>query len=149
MIQDRLHVRGLTLLETLIASAILAMLAAACLPMIARAAVLLRDRSEPDQTRTVDLAAAADAFMIEPERFGIERDVIERFERTQFEWPVIGADSEPSPNLSIAVHALKSSNEEVGHCWLIFECEDRGGGVVSRWLALPKRDETREQEAPQ
>ncbi len=141
--------RGLTLLETLIASAILAMLAAACLPMITRAAVLLRDGRETQHTKMIDLAGAADAFMIEPERFGIERDAIERFERTQFEWPVIGADSEPSPNLSIAVHALKSLNEDAGHCWLIFECEDQGGGVVSRWLALPKRDETREQEAPQ
>jgi prepilin-type N-terminal cleavage/methylation domain-containing protein len=131
--------RALTLLEVLLATALLAMLAAACVPAIARAMTMLRDDSRREQREfhLADLETVADAFLEKTSRFGVldvqpyEIDVVE------FEWP---ADSGIASTSPIVARARRSADAEVTHLWLLFECE---GLTVSRWVAIPvERDTT-------
>ena len=62
--------RGLTLLEVLIATAILAVLASVAAPMIARAVTTLSRTPTPGELEVADLASIADAFTDTPKLFG-------------------------------------------------------------------------------
>ena len=132
--------RGLTLLETLIATAILAMIAAACVPVIARAMVLLGPSSATPNKSTVqmaDLSLVADAFMNDPSAFGIDRKALPELEAFQIAWPEDDS-AHPAPSTDVVeVKVQRATDAEVKHAWIAFNCEDL---VVLRWLALPERD---------
>ena len=133
------HRRALTLLETLIASAILAMLAGACLPLLSaalRALAPAENNGVEQQSRLViDLARLADAFMRNPEAapFAI-KDLPTQLITSDVEvsWP---NDFSEHPWPRVTAHALRSSADKPDHLWIVFECR---GQRVMRYLALPK-----------
>lgn len=131
--------RGLTLLETLLAAAILAMLAAVCVPMLSTSLRAISASSPKLTTETqalrFDLSRFANAFMGDPGTFGI-KDVVGDTERSQLtvSWPKDFRD------VNWPAVLIRRSSSPIGpdHRWLIFECE---GSTVVRYLALPKPKE--------
>src|SRR5262245_27667550 len=88
-LRGRAHGRGLTLLEVLVATAILAVLAGAVVPSIAQALARLRSRAEASIVDIADLAAVADRFIAEPEAFekGLSASKLHEIEFKQINWP--------------------------------------------------------------
>ena len=134
--------RGLTLLEVLIATAILAVLAAAVAPLIARAGMLLL--ASPESVSKVDifdLAALADAFLAEPNSFGIEETPLHKIGQLEIEWPVNDGDDHRRPpaaersRSSVTVQAMPSNDPASDHLWLAFTCGDL---TIYRWVSIPE-----------
>ena len=130
--------RGLTLLEVLLASAILAMLAAACGPTIARAMSLLRPTGAARSIELIDLANAADVITAKPDIVGM-RPGAPLHEITQMDvsWPAHESDSDHQVPPPIQMRVLPQSNPPADHCWIAFDCD---GLTVYRWVSIP--DET-------
>lgn len=149
--QQQCHVYGMTLLEVLIATAILAMVTAACLPVISQVMTLLRHDKLPDAVvDIVDLGIVADAFVSSPATFGWKEKPLHQIERWEFQWPVaVGAggaggtggagDDEVAFRPAIRVQAIarRGGDASADHLWLHFECDDVG---VCRWVAIPEHD---------
>lgn len=136
--------RGLTLLEVLISTAILAALAAACLPAIARAMALLGQTTQAPLINEADLAAAADSFLADPRRFGVEEaKPVHTIEHLRLPWPAddLRFDARrTSPGSPIEIQPLHLAGETgTDHVWLQFECD---GAVVLRWVAVPMQPES-------
>jgi hypothetical protein len=125
--------RALTLLEVLLATALLAMLAATCVPAIARAMAMLRDepRREQQEFHLAHLAMVADAFLDDPSRFGVRDTLPHEIDAIEIGWP---ADSQVTSASSILVQAIQSLEAEPDHLWLHFKCD---GLAISRWVAIP------------
>jgi prepilin-type N-terminal cleavage/methylation domain-containing protein len=134
--------RGLTLLETLIATAILATIAGACVPVVARAMALLRRPSEP-RVGQADLSIVADAFMADPAAFGVDHEEMPNLVSFQMAWPAGAAL--PPPTSSVNVRVLRAADAEVDHAWVLFECE---GTRSMRWLAVPEREDGEKERQP-
>jgi Tfp pilus assembly protein PilV len=123
---------GLTLIETLAATVILSASAAVCASMLRSARMSLDSPMQSIQ----DLAALADAFMEEPESFGIERSTIPKMQFFSLHRP-------ESIELGLAfamVSNSKTADQTEGmqpHSWLVFE--HKGLSVV-RYLALPENN---------
>jgi len=133
--------RGLTLLETLLACALLAFIAAVCAPIMASASASLQARPPQDSAR---LQHIADAFCS-----GIRiADLGDEFEITAAEQSTLcpPTDAEAEARQS-AIHARKLINpgDAIDHAWIQFTCD---GQIVMRWMPLavspaPLRNERR------
>jgi prepilin-type N-terminal cleavage/methylation domain-containing protein len=124
--------RGLTLLEVLIATALLAILAVASVPVIARAMTLLNADSIPGTIQVADLAAVADAFIAKPADFGLGEQPLHEIDVAQIDWP---EDSSIESGPAITIRALRCADgPECDHLWLVFECERL---AVCRWVFVP------------
>jgi prepilin-type N-terminal cleavage/methylation domain-containing protein len=145
---------GLTLLEVLAATTLLAVITAACLPLLAEArryadTVQTRDRFET-------LVVIADAVMSDPESFGLDQEamaldgfeaVVERpgSEQTSIPIPMFAQDEllrEPIVVrlLSRAI-VIDDPDESHRHGWLEFRL---GDDVTLRYIELPDPHETEE-----
>lgn len=132
--------RGLTLVEVLISAALLAVLASACVPVVARAMSLIA-HAQPSSTQwkeatsfRLELADVADRLMTEPQAFGLD------------ELPEAGDFSVPWPDHPerglIRIRVLESSSGEKDPKdeWLVIEGSDGSTAViVHRWR--PPRQE--------
>ena len=136
--------RGLTLVEVLIATAILAMVSIACLPLLQQGLAHLAV-PPPANFELDELSEAADRFLTDPTSFGIT-DVGELIKQGDavFSWPHpkdaaqdVGASIEPRP--PILVRCLLPNDPKANHAWAIFECD---GQSVARWIALPPKEHT-------
>lgn len=119
--------RGFTLVETLAAAALLAAMAAACVPLIAQAAAAARDAStdgEEGQPDAVDLARFADQIAARPEAFGIDLASLE---------PVAVAWPEGGTFAPVEVLRLECRTRPDEGPWLLLRCGDRS---ALRWIAL-------------
>jgi prepilin-type N-terminal cleavage/methylation domain-containing protein len=144
--------RGLTLLEVLIAAALLAVMAAACVPAMAQAMRALHVAETPTlAVDPVDLASFADLVLEWPELFGFKQpEELLNADGQALPWP---PPPEPPPRPEafrdplnaappVTIRVLRSSGEESDHVWLSFECD---GLIVHRWMAIP---EVKEQPQP-
>ncbi len=117
--------RGLTLLEVLAATVLLAMLAGACVPILRRAARALNP--PPTSIELRELAVLADAFMAEPSESGFAAESMPgEFELT---WP----DSPDRDPVSVEIMTTEAPNAE--HLWLIFAADE---WFVLRWMKCPE-----------
>ena len=134
--------RALTLLEVLIASAVLVLLAIALVPLLQKA---LTDLTEPSAPTIAfdELCDAADKCIADSGRFGIpDVDDLTKLGEATIAWPSY-AENDPengsTPKFearpSINIRYLAAADSKVNHVWLIFECEDQS---VARWIAFPK-----------
>ena len=136
--------RGLTLLEVLAATIMLALLAATCSPIIARAMALMRpsdNQSSDSPLVTVpNLGEIADAFMADPKYFGFANPFLHQIEHAEFACPTTlraGAPiSSPLADRIVRVTRLAAADRNAKHIWLVFECEDCS---VVRWAPLPEK----------
>ena len=130
---------GLTLFEVLLASAILALIAVACLPVMQKA---LADLAEPKSElfQLDELGEVADRFLFDPSKFGIATTELLKQGAATIEWPTLereGAgkdDGALSTRPSISIRCITSNDPEINHAWVVFECADQ---FVSCWVALP------------
>jgi prepilin-type N-terminal cleavage/methylation domain-containing protein len=133
--------RGLTLLEVLLASAILATLAVACVPLLHESLTALVEPPEPTFDLN-ELADVADQFLADPTRFGMadSRQLLEQGSVT-ITWPASKGDHEDEtviPHLPpINVRCLLADDSKVDHAWALFECD---GQTIARWIAMPHKE---------
>jgi type II secretory pathway pseudopilin PulG len=132
--------RGLILLEVLIATALLAMMAAACMPVMAQAMRALQIDEPPRSIEMINLAHFADSVLAHPESFGFEQqsDVLNA-DNMELPWPAEAVTTKSASVPPVRITALRGADPEVDHAWLAFECD---GLVVHRWLAVPGSEET-------
>ncbi len=122
--------RGLTLVEVLTATVLMAILVAACVPILRQATGAL---GAPRRLLAIrPLATLADQFVAEPSAFGLDSAVVER--SFEIQWPEVVAERP-----SVLVRHLEHDDPAVGHGWLVFTCE---GACVVRWLPPPEPGET-------
>ena len=115
--------RGLTLLETLIAVAILSLVAATSIPLLQKSLAVLHDPSL--EIRFDELAQLADTTIANPHAVDLEPDAFSVLQPFEFMWP----DHPTRP--AVNVRPLKSGDGD--HAWYVFTCS---GWIVSRWAAL-------------
>jgi prepilin-type N-terminal cleavage/methylation domain-containing protein len=113
--------RGLTLVETLAAAALLAVMAAAVAPLLRDAASAVE---EPDEVDMLGLGQFADEVAAVPERHGI--DV-----RTGGPWSVLWKRT--FDERLVEVTRLLAKTEPERSAWLVFRC---GTGATLRWVAV-------------
>lgn len=118
--------RGITLLEVVAAAALLAVIAAACVPMLREARRWANRIAEPD--RFDDLAAVADAIVADPKLFGlVETDLT----TDGFETTVSPPELDPD---AVRIRLLQSDDEAATHAWLVLDCN---GDTLLRYVELP------------
>lgn len=118
--------RGLTLLEVVAAAALLAVIAAACVPMLREARRWADRAAEPD--RFDDLVAVADAIVADPEVFGlVETDLTTDGFETTISPPELDPDR-------VRIRLLQSDDEAATHAWVALDCD---GDTVIRYVELP------------
>lgn len=116
--------RGLTLVEVLCASVLLAVLASACVPMLTSS--LRRLHQPPSTFQIEELAEAADLAMNEPEMFGADR--IDDLTGQEIAWP------DATDRAPIRVELIESASaEQPEHGWLVFSCAEQ---AVYRWIKV-------------
>jgi prepilin-type N-terminal cleavage/methylation domain-containing protein len=115
--------RGLTLLEVLAATVLLAILAGACVPVLQRALSALRPSQR--QFELLELARVADSVVAEPSAFGV--DAVSEASEQRMGWP----DHTDRP--VITVRLLAADDPDAEHGWLAFSS---GGWTVHRWMEL-------------
>ena len=127
--------RGLTLIETLMATVILSASAAVCASMLRSARASL----ETPRHTIRDLAALADAVLEDPESFGIEKSSLSEIGSISLQWP---ESIDPQHNLTAALVSVAKSTDSPAnvapHAWLMFEHD---GLAVIRYLVLPEDEE--------
>ncbi len=119
--------RGLTLLEVLLATAMLALLAASTTPLMVQARASLEHEDSADVH--VDLDTFADTLLDDPAAYGI--DDIHVFDHVTIDWPE-SPDATP-----IIVKRLNASDETVEFAWLAVQWRD---SFVLRRLQEPSED---------
>lgn len=118
--------RGLTLVEILTATVLMAILVAACVPILRRASQAL---DEPDRPIAIlQLATLADGFLADPDAFGPESAGTE--DSFEIQWPPANTDRP-----SVLVQRLEPADPADGRRWLVFSCD---GASVVRWLPAPE-----------
>ena len=115
--------RGLTLVEVLAATVLLAVIVGACVPMLQRAMQAL-EYSEPP-FEYMELAWLADALIAEPAAFGVE--ALAPTGDLQVQWP------ESSERPPVIVRRLMADDDEIEYAWLVFSS---GEWAVHRWIRL-------------
>ena len=116
--------RGLTLIEVLAATALLAMMAAACVPLLRQS---MRAAREPEiPIEPYELAEIADGFLADISELGQEPGYGE------MPWP----DNPERP--PIAFEQLTSEDVGANHFWVTFTC---AGLTVSRWVPVEEPGE--------
>lgn len=135
---DNKSPRGLTLLEVLVATAILAMLAGAVVPSIAQALARLRPVAKASIVDIADLGVVADQFIAEPEAFekGLAASQLHEIEFKQIGWPTDEPRFEKFTAQPIRIQAIRRAggDESETHLWLSFSCD---GVSVMRWVSIP------------
>jgi prepilin-type N-terminal cleavage/methylation domain-containing protein len=145
---------GLTLLEVLAATTLLAIITATCLPLLAEA------RRYADTVRTTDrfetLVVIADAVMSDPESFGLDQEAmaLDGFEaliaspdseQASIQLPIFAQDElmrEPvAVRLLSPTIAVDDPGEPHRHGWLEFRL---GDDVTLRYIELPDLPDTEE-----
>jgi len=121
--------RGLTLLEVVAAAALLAVIAAACLPMLREARRWAESTSEPH--RFDDLAMFADAVLVRPESVGL---TAEDLVKADLSIELDGGAFVPLLS-TVTVRLVTTDAEEVRRAWLVFES---GKDAVLRPVELPE-----------
>src|SRR5262245_2108848 len=129
--------RGLTLLEVLVATVLLSIMAATCLPTITQSLAALRHKDSVI-VGCHDVAIAADAFLADPNKFGVKS--FDEFLVTaarppgaggfEFQWK---AEASSGDSLNVAVEVLRSESPDVDHAWLLFRSQDQ---TAMRWFKL-------------
>lgn len=115
--------RALTLVEVLAATVLLAMLAAACMPLLQRA---MRGLDEPEAPfNPVELAQLADSFLADPSAFGVESPSEQ--DELHFPWP------EHPQRPPVTVRRLTAQDAEADHTWLAFSS---GKTFIFRWVPV-------------
>ena len=116
--------RGLTLLEVVVAVALLVLLAAATTPLL-REAARLGEAHEP-LPDTAALGLAVDQFLADPAAHGFEHEIPERGNFVATDLGLRGA---------VHFQRLAAPGPEADGSWMVF----RGGGAkVFRWEAKPE-----------
>ncbi len=126
---------GMTLLEVLIATAILAMLAVACTPLIVRAISSVERSAHAMSVQAADLSAAADIFINDPVSFGLEHASLHEISELQIPWPKDDERFDKVPASVIDVCAIRADRSHADHLWLRFECE---GAIALRMVTVPE-----------
>jgi len=131
--------RGLTLVEVLISTALLAVLASACLPLIARATRLLHESSisnhnELPEFDLDELSELADEVITDPTAFGLDEMP------TAGEFTVMWKDKpeQSPPPVQIRILEAIGDGAAADHHWLEFRCQ---GLTVHRWRHIEVPDE--------
>lgn len=116
--------RALTLVEVLAATVLLAMLAAACMPLLQRA---MRGMGAPPEApfNPVELAQLADSFLADPSAFGVESPSEQ--DELQLPWP------EHPQRPPVTVRRLTAQDAEADHTWLAFSC---ASWAIHRWVPV-------------
>tara|TARA_Y100000815_G_scaffold132716_2_gene119820 strand:- start:1304 stop:1702 length:399 start_codon:yes stop_codon:yes gene_type:complete len=131
----KITAHGLTLIETLLASVLLAVLAAAVLPLIAELRHLDAPASD-DGDRFFELATLADEVMRDPTSFGVDLDIL------------AGTGSQATLNApwggTCELHALDAP-QSATFTWAIFTTDSHG---VSRPLLLSDPDDAPPDDRP-
>ena len=120
--------RGLTLVEVLASTVLLALIAAACTPLLRQATRLMCDPGHSFEL--FELSRLADALISDPTAFGLES--VHGQSNFEVAW------SDQPDRSAVAVRLLTADTEDVDHAWLTFACD---GWVVSRWVPLEARDD--------
>lgn len=142
---------GLTLLEVLIATAILAVMASAVVPSIAQALDVLRQLDSKTSVDRADLASVVDAFMLDPKRLGVDIPParLHEINDTRITWPTDEPRYEKYAGVLIEIRSIALGGAEVGakggaeHLWLEFTCERL---QVIRWVSIPSKIKTEARE---
>ncbi len=116
--------RGLTLLEVLAATVLLAVLAGACVPILRHAARAMNTPSASSDLR--ELAALADAFVEGPGEFGIAPDSMPL--EFELDWP------ESPDRVPVRVRILTADAPDAEDLWLAFATDE---WFVLRWMTGP------------
>ena len=115
--------RALTLVEVLAATVLLAMLAAACMPLLQRA---MRGLDEPDAPfNPLELSQLADSFLGDPSAFSVESPSEQ--DALQLPWP------EHPEHPLVIVRRLTARDADADHTWLAFSS---GKTFIFRWVPV-------------
>lgn len=138
-----IQARGLTLLETVAAAALLAVLGAAGASLLVDARQRV-DRPEPSVT-IHDLSRLADALSEDPESLGVSGSATE-WDGTALQWPAsFEMDGAPQVTLRLVESEgfppkeTAEDKEPTRHAWLVLEC---GEVATGRWIELPDAEAT-------
>ncbi len=112
--------RGLTLLEVLGSAALLAVLAAACVPLLAAAMRDLEDVRPPFEYG--ELVKFVDSLLAQGSASALEADA------SEIPWPAIEGDRP-----SVRVRRMRAE-PDARHAWLVFSA---GPWTVCRWVEIP------------
>lgn len=122
--------RGLTLIETLAAAALLAIIVAACLPMF----TVPTAYSDTNARIAIDeLAVLMDRVLADPSESGFE---LEQLLAT--EWTTLALIDATGSQLTVEADLRRAVDSEAGHVWIAFRA---GETRVYRWVALPDLDQ--------
>lgn len=138
--------RGLTLVEVLAATVLLAVVAGVAASLLAHARLSLERARGYRATELADLALFADRFLDDPGAFGRDGPLERGAEAIALAWP------ERPERPRVVVHRLDAdpdvNEEEVAGAWLVFEF---GTVTVSRWVRAEREHDrsSRERRAPQ
>ncbi len=122
--------RGLTLVEVLAATVLMAIVVAACVPILRQASQALGRPRPPLAIQP--LASLADQFVAKPSAFGLESAISEQ--SFEIQWPEAVLDRP-----SVLVQRLERDDPANSHAWLVFSC---GDASVVRWLPRSEPEET-------
>lgn len=118
--------RAMTLVEVLAATVLLAMLAAACMPLLQRAMRALDEPSPPDAPfGLLELSQLADSFLADASAFGVES--LSEQDELQLPWP------EHPQRPVVTVRRLTAQDAEADHSWLAFSS---GKTCIFRWVPV-------------
>ncbi len=115
--------RGLTLLEVLASAVLLAVLAAACVPLLAAAMRDLEEAQPPFEYG--ELVEFVDSVLAEGSLNAIEAD------ESEIQWPATGGDRP-----SVRVRRLMAE-PDARHAWLVFSADP---WAVCRWVEIPDEE---------
>ena len=133
------HLLGLTLVEVLASTVLLALMASVCVPLLQGSIRALRPATT--SVPVVELAALADAFVLAPGSFGDETLDLGTLEMMSLGWP----DDPDRPEITVTRLAPAESDVEddedptrLEYVWLAFTCADV---TLWRWVAIAEEDE--------
>lgn len=124
--------RGLTLIEVVVAAALLALIVAACLPVLAGARRgIFAARAAALSQPADDLDGAVDELL--RQRPGLIRDLLDQPTLIHLRWTVGDRDFEADARLAAQVAAAENERRS-SHAWAVFRME---GVEIPRWLRVP------------
>ena len=130
--------RGLTLVEVLVATVLLAALAGTVVPMLRTRDV---DRAQQVQ-QLVTLDMFADRFLQDHQKLGVEHlaDISDELALPLTSIQV-EHDLSMEDNTVIVRRMISGQTSSLNHAWLIFVWEGDPSMHVTRWIPLPDREE--------
>jgi len=125
--------RGLTLLEVLAATVLLAMIGSACAPVIAQA--LRHCHESPPTTTDFELNNLADQFIESP---GAREMSGQNTSTPDASMELSKPGENPGDQITVNICSANARQINADHQWLIFECNGRS---VCRWMPLTAGDQ--------